>query len=174
MLEIEIKILNQKHKDLEPKLLKLGAKKIFEGLLEATIYDDINHSIKNSKNTLRLRKEGDTTVLCFKEFVPNETLKIAKETEIEVSDINKTKEILNKLGFFEQITSKKYRVSYEFEDVKVEFDKYLGDLDIIPEFLEIESESEEKINQMITLLGFTKKDTTKMNAKELIEFYKKK
>jgi len=42
MEEIEIKILDTKHEDLEPKLISLGAKKIFDDELYAVFFDTEN------------------------------------------------------------------------------------------------------------------------------------
>jgi hypothetical protein len=46
MEEIEVKILEVNRKELEKKLIKLGAKKTFEGEISATFFDFKDRSIK--------------------------------------------------------------------------------------------------------------------------------
>lgn len=173
MLEVEIKILNQSHKDWKQKLIDLGAKKVFDDLLIGIIYDDKNNTIRNSKNLLRLRKEGTKSILCFKESIQHENVKMAHETEVEVSDFEKTKEILEKLGFLQKHISEKHRVSYKLNNVRIEFEKFLGEYNFVPEFIELESSSSDEIYRMAELLGFSKKECKNMTGKEVIDYYAK-
>ena len=107
MEEIEVKILNVDRSKCEEILLGLGAVKKFEGELQAFSFDNINKSVDNNRQLLRLRKEGDNQVLCLKEFISQDKVKQMVEIEVDVSDFDKTMLILNKLGFEVKRQSKK-------------------------------------------------------------------
>ena len=61
----------------------------------------------------------------------------------------------------------KYRESYEFEDTLVEID--INDTNFCPfPYIEIETDSEEKLEKVVKLLGYTMKDTTSKTIYELV------
>ncbi len=172
--EIEVKVLEKTHNEMESKLFELGAKKIFEGELYAIFYDNINKSIKDKGQILRLRKEGKKTYLTHKSNILKSNVKIANEIEFEVSDFNKTNLMIKTLGFKEIKSNKKKRVSYKIEKDKVrfDFDKYQDELDYIPEFFEIEALEIKTIDKYIKLLGLTKKDYNSFSTNDLEKYYK--
>lgn len=171
MNEIEVKILEQNHKDFEPKLLELGAKKIFEGELHAIFYDYEDSSIRNSNEVFRIRKEGDKTFITHKKVISRDPVKQMDETEIEVSNFNEGKKLIEALKLKEYGNMKKRRVSYKLNNVKFEFDTYLDKFDFIPEFLEIEAETIEDIYKHAEMLGFSKEDCKPWGGNKLIEHY---
>lgn len=173
MKEVEVKILNVSHKNLEPKLLKLGAKKLFDKEFDVIYFDNPKGDLKRLNETLRLRKEGDVSILTYKKRIPNESVKIADETEIEVSDFKITRDLILKLGFQESGKQKKRRISYKLNNIKLEFDIFHEPYEFVPEFLEIESDNIEDIYKYANLLGFTKEDCKPWNVKELIRYYSK-
>ncbi|MBI4919544.1 CYTH domain-containing protein [archaeon] len=121
---------------------------------------------------LRLRKEGEKAILTFKKFSEeNKDAKSLKEVEVEVSDLNKTKEILEELNLIPISSSRKLRTSYEIEGVKFEFDKYLDENDFIPEFLEIEAHDNIILHKYINLLGFSKEDCKPWSFFQIKEYY---
>jgi len=158
MKEIEVKILNINRKEIEKKLISLGAKKIFDGKIEAEFFDFENNSLQKSDIILRLRKEEEKIFLTFKKLIEKKDIKIEEELEVEVSDFEISKEILKSLGFKIWKTAQKHRTSYSLENVHFEFDNYLGDYEFIPEFLEIEAKSIEEIYKFVKILGFEKSD----------------
>lgn len=66
MKEIEAKIMEVSDKDLEPKLISLGAEKIFDNKLYAIFFDTEDFKIRNSDETFRLRKEGPKAFMTHK------------------------------------------------------------------------------------------------------------
>ncbi len=158
MDEIEVKILNIDRKKVEEKLISLGAKKIFDGKIQASFFDFPNKSIRNNKQTLRLRRVGDKTFLTFKNPIPHNDVKIREEFEVEVSDFNKTKNILESLGLSEWLTMKKHRTTYILDNVRFEFDKHIDQYSFVPEFLEIEAKDIKTLYKYVELLGFKKED----------------
>jgi adenylate cyclase class 2 len=169
MKEIEVKILDIDCSQIKEKLLSLGAKKIFEGVLEAIHYT--NNQLKKTNNKLRVRKEGEKTILCLKEPLSFENAKIVDEFEIEVEDIEKTHQILEKLGYTTKRRSSKMRISYLLDGTHYDFDKYYEDFDYIPEFLEIESSSYEEILKCAKRLGLEESQLTSLSTSDLIKKY---
>ncbi|MBI5066170.1 CYTH domain-containing protein [Candidatus Woesearchaeota archaeon] len=172
MREIEVKILEVNRKDVEAKLLKLGAKKVFEGELNAVMFDFEDEKIKNARDLLRLRKDGKKVILTYKKFVNVSDVKDFKEIEVEVSDFSKMKEILEELGLAVVESTRKTRISYQLEGVHFDFDKYLDENIAIPEFLEIEAEDNIVLHKYVNLLGFERKDCKPLTFFEVREYYK--
>lgn len=173
MHEIEVKILEVNRKEVEAKLVQFGAKKVFEGELNAVMFDFEDERIKNAKDLLRLRKDGKKVILTYKRFTGISDVKDLKEIEVELSDFSKMKEILEELGLAVVESTRKTRISYQLEGVHFDFDKYLDENISIPELLEIEAEDNIVLHKYINLLGFERKDCKPWNFFEVRDYYKK-
>ena len=102
MMEHEVKILEVNKVQIEKKLKKLGAKKIFSGLLEIYYFDYPGKKLMNNNKVLRLRKQGKKqTVLTFKIKGNHKECKLMHELETEVSNFKEMYEILILLGFID-------------------------------------------------------------------------
>jgi predicted adenylyl cyclase CyaB len=174
LYEIEIKILGIDREKVEKKLMSLGAEKTFDDEINAVYYDDRRRSIEGKRGTLRLRKEGARSVFTFKAFVENEDAKVRAEKEVSVSDFAAMQSILESLGFVPWLEMRKHRITYEIAGVHFEFDKYLGEYDYIPEFLEIESGDVGTVLKYAELLGFTKEDCKPWDALEVARYYSRR
>ncbi|MGE5892665.1 MAG: class IV adenylate cyclase [bacterium] len=174
MEEIEVKIIGIDRRRVEEKLVTLGAKKIFDGEMHATYYDFPDKALGKAQDLLRLRKEGDKSVLVFKKFVHNEGAKVRREYEVSVSDFNTMQSILEGLGFSPWLVMRKHRVIYQLQNAHVDLDKYHDEYDFIPDFLEIEAPDIETIHQCARLLGFGIEDCKPWTAVELAEHYRTK
>lgn len=177
MKEIEVKILEANHINLEPKLFELGAKKLFEKEFDVKIFDTKNKNFEKNNAILRLRKEGERAVLTHKiKIATSNGAKVNEETEIEVSDFEETIKLLEAIGFEEdkEKAGRKIRNSYQLNNIKIEFDKHLPPYDFIPEFMEIEASSVEDIYDCAEKLGFSKEDCTSFDGRDLIEYYSRK
>lgn len=174
MREIEVKILGINRKDIEKKLRSMGAKKVFDGKIDALFFDFDDNAIKKAKNTLRLRKEGDIAKLTFKEHISRHKAKIKKEHEVEVSDFESIRTILKSLGLRVWKKATKRRVSYELKGTRFEFDKYIGKYRFIPEFMEIEASDVKTIYRYARLLGFKDKDCRPWSTSDVSRHYSKK
>lgn len=173
MKEIEIKILGINKERIISRLNQLGAKKIFQGQISGTVYDTNKNDLKRKKIFLRLRKEGNKSVLCFKSKKErNNQAKIREETEVEIDSIKDMSKILNGIGFFQTYQSRKYRISYRFGNIKFEIDTYLNLK--IPTFLEIEAPSIKEIEKGVKLLGYGMNNTNSWSLPEVIKYYSKK
>ncbi len=75
------------------------------------------------------------------------------------------------MGFKEFASIRKRRISYKLDNVRFEFDTFLGEYDFVPEFLEIEAKDTNEIYKYAELLGFSKEDCKPWSDKEVIEYY---
>lgn len=171
MFEIEIKILGIDRKNIEDKLISLGAKKVFDDEIYAIYYDSSDNSIRKAKGTFRLRKEGQKSVITFKSHVENIEAKVRMEKEVEVSDFDTMRAIIELIGFTAWAEMKKHRTTYEYKGVNFEFDRHLDKFGYIPEFLEIEGADIEAVYKSAELLGFTKQDCKNWDAIQVAEYY---
>ncbi len=86
MNEIEGKILGINVQEVEKKLLALGAKKVFDGELVATMFDFPDKRFSQHEIIVRLRKEGDRTKLTYKKLLNIDKAKVSEELEVGVED----------------------------------------------------------------------------------------
>ena len=171
MKEIEIKILGIDRKAVEERLVSLGAKKVFDDEIHALYYDFTNTALKDSGCALRLRLEGTKSVLSLKKFVESKEAKIREEHEIEVSDFNTMKYLLESLGLNAWLELKKRRTSYEFRGAHFEIDQYHDAYNYIPQFLEIEGHDIETIYACAELLGFRASDCKPWDILQVAAYY---
>ena len=173
MKEIEIKILEVDKKKLSKRLLSLGAKKVFDGQLLSLFFDYKDGRLKDSGNTLRIRKEGKESFLYLKSFISDSDVKTREELCVKVDDISAAENILGRLGLKPDGKLLKHRTSYSLGEVKVEFDRYLEEYSFVPEFLEIEGPDAETIFEVAKKLGYSKGDCKPWTFRQLVEHYKK-
>ena len=171
MQEIEVKILEIDIPEIEDKLKSIGAEKVFKGELIAILWDFPDYRLKNSGRTLRLRSEAKKIKLTLKNRKQHKQMKVMEETEIGISDYKKMKTILKAIGLKNMMEMKKTRISYILNDVRFELDNYHGEHEFVPPLLEIETQSEEKLKEILYKLGFNMRKTVKYSATELINYY---
>lgn len=171
-MEIEIKILDISRPKIEGKLAEMQAKKTFEGELLAIFYDDEKGALVQQKSALRLRKEGEKTMLTFKKAISTEGAKIMDEREVSVSDTETMRSILSALGYLEIKNTRKIRTEYEWKSVKIVLDEYLDELNFIPLFLEVEAPTLAEVYEAVEALGYEKDDCNTFNTYDLEKFYK--
>jgi len=174
MIETEVKILEINRVKIEEILINLGAKKTFDGNIQTMFLDYKDSAINRQGNLLRLRKNTQKTELTYKKVTHTQTVKIAEECSVEVSDLETMLIILGNLGLNVTGNMEKHRLSYKLEKVQFDIDLYVGDYAFIPEFLEIEAESINQIHKYAQLLGYGPKDCLPWSTEELIQHYSKK
>ena len=171
MTEIEVKILEIDQALIEQKLISLGATKTFDGVMRAVFFDFEDNSIALKGDLLRLRQEGESAVFAYKKNITQGETKVMEELETVVTDPQNLEAILSYLGIQATRVNEKHRVEYTLGDVHVVFDDYHGHLSAIPVFLEIEAPSEEKLFEMVRLLGYKPEDCNNWNTRDLIVHY---
>jgi len=154
MEEKEIKFLNIDTNLIEKKLEEIGAKKLFERLYKRRVFDYPDLRLNKEGSWIRVRDEDDKIMLGFKKRIgmgggKDGNDKGMEEIEVEVSDFNKTCDILLRSGLIEKHYVENRRIRYQLDDIEY-------DIDIWPElepYLEIEAPSWDSVHKGIALLG---------------------
>jgi len=160
MEEIEVKFLNINPKLIEKKLKKIGAKKVFEKLYKRRVFDYPDLRLDKQGAWIRLRDEGEKKMLAFKQRVGVEThdgktsYKSMEEVEVEISNLEKTAEILSKIGLKEKHYVENKRIRYQLGNIEFDIDSFPK----LEPYLEIEASSWQEIDKAIKLLGLNPKD----------------
>jgi len=154
--EIEIKISVPDVEPIRNKLENLHFKLILKESFEFNIVlDTTENKFQNQHCLLRLRKSDGKNILTFKRPPPVKPdlkdYKIMEEMEVEVSNFEKTRDILLAMGYRIYFIYEKYRGVYQREGVKVMIDKTP-----IGNFIEIEGD-QSLIDRVATELGFSRK-----------------
>jgi predicted adenylyl cyclase CyaB len=170
--ETEVKILNIDKSKIVKTLLGIKAEKIFDDEISTIFFDFSNNHIFNTKKILRLRQAGPKSTLTFKKMLTAESVKEAEEYEVEVSNLQTMKVILESLGLRETRNLVKHRTSYKLEKTRFDIDSYKRELDNIPTFLEIESDID-SIYKYAQLLGFSPAECLPWSTDQVISHYSK-
>lgn len=152
--ELYVKILEDLDKDINNKKIELQNDIYFSPIHFPFFGGEIDNEC------LRLRILENKNILSYKKFIPKTATTLAHciEHEIEITDIEKTKLILNDLRIEEVFTLKKKRII--FTNNGVEFS--LDDVDNLGFFLELELinqdnllEAEKEIEEFIKKFNIT-------------------
>ena len=158
-IEIEVRLLNIDKEDLINKLEKNDAKFIGDWLQVRYVYD---FNPVDPHRWIRLRTNGITNTLTIKE-VKDKTEYGTKELEIEVSSIDDTDKILEQLGYKKRSIQENKRIRYILNDVEIDIDSWPG----LNTYVEFESDSLDKIKEVISLLGYDYEDATTDDAQDI-------
>lgn len=150
--EYEVRILEIDKNKIIKKLNKIGAKFCWDQVQRRYVYDFMP---KLDGKWIRLRTNGIKTTLTIKDIVSSK-IDGTRELEVEVSDFDTTNSILNELGYEAKGYQENRRCQYVLDDVEIDID----DWPYLPTYLEIEGPSEERVYEVVKLLGFNEKDTT--------------
>lgn len=165
-MEIEVKF-RVDFEEIERKLKSLGAK-----LVRVEEQEDLYFSLP-SNELLRIRwiRNLGKSFLTYKLIKDPGRNEEFDEIEVEVSSFEKTREILKRLGFREDVLIRKHRLVYKLNDVTFE----LSNVENIGSFLDIEvisdspDEAKKKIWALAEKLGLTERDVEPRLYTELIK-----
>lgn len=173
--ELEVKVLNIDIDLIEEKILSLGGTLISKEHQINTIIDSNKRPIKSFTDAyLRIRETNDmltknsSVTLTLKKNISNEGLRenIELNTDIENKEIMLL--ILKELGFDKITEGYKKRVSYAFENARIDLD--IWDEKTYPyPYLEIEVENKEDLHKITKLLGIHESN---ISTKSIIELRK--
>ena len=171
MEEIEVKFLDIDPDKMEKKFLEIGAKKAFDRVYRIKVFDYPDLRLDKDNSWVRLRDEGDKVTLTFKkrlgakDGVKNDEGML--EHEIIVSDFDQTAKILESIGLTLKFYEEKRRIRYFLGDIEF-------DIDFCPAlkpYLEIETDSWEKIDKAISLLELDPKDKKMYSTMQIYKQY---
>ncbi len=118
--EIEIKFKIQNPQQIREKISKEG--KLVGKAFEKTIrFDTQTKSLESSGKFLRVRS-GFSNTITFKRKVENKEFREREELELEISDLEKMRQIIKNLGFDKELIMEKYREKWKFKDVEIVID----------------------------------------------------
>ncbi len=158
MEEIEVKFLDVDPDKMEKKLVEIGAKKAFDRIFKIKVFDYPDLRLNDDASWVRLRDEGDKITLSFKkrlgakDGIENDDGML--EYEVVVSQFEETAMIFLSIGLIQKYYEEKRRIRYFLDDIEF-------DIDFCPAlspYLEIETNSWEKIDHAIALLGLNPTD----------------
>ena len=159
-MEYEIRFLDINIVYVKKRLEDLGYKLKAKRFLQKRYVYDVN---RKEKSWLRLLEGPGGSTLAYKRVL-NAEIDGTEEIEIDVSDFDTTKKLLEKAGNKPKGYQENYRTLYVKDGVEATIDEWPK----IPPYLEIEGKSKEKVEEAVKILNLKYKYTTMNN----LEIYK--
>ncbi|CAM2747398.1 CYTH domain-containing protein [Hathewaya histolytica] len=173
MKEMETRITHINVDDIRLKLCSIGAIKVKEENQINNIFDFEDGRLLDNKGYARIRIVQDIlhnktiNYMTVKKLISEEKYKIMDENETEIKDAKEGKAIFESLGLELIQSIKKYRESYKYKNTLIEID--INEKDFCPfPYIEIESNDENELEEVIHLLGYTMEDTTSKSIYEIL------
>ena len=173
MKELETRIIKIDVDAIRKILINNGGVKVKEENQVNDIYDFNDGRLLAKKGYARIRTIDDLlnnkTVyyMTTKKMLSQDTFKVMEENETIIEDKKAGEGIFKSLGLELHESIKKYRESYKLKDGLVEID--INDKSFCPfPYIEIETDSEEKLEKIVKMLGYEMNDTTSKTIYELI------
>ena len=142
--ELEAKFLDIDPESLRKSLKEIGAKLAHpERLMKRKVFDFPDERLEKEGGWIRVRDEGDKITLSYKRLV-DRTLHGTKEITVEVSDFEKTCNILIAAGLQADAYQETKREKWELEGSEITIDTWPW----IPTFVEIEAPTEDKLKEV--------------------------
>lgn len=174
MREIETRIVDIDVEDIRKKLLNINAVKVKQENQINNIYDFSDKRLLTEKGYARIRIVEDELnnknlyYMTVKKLISQEKYKIMDENEVLIDDAQEGENIFKALGLHLVQSIKKYRESYKYKDTLVEID--INDKSFCPfPYIEIETNCEEQLKEVVNLLGYSLEDTTSKTIYELLQ-----
>jgi len=147
-LEQEVKFFLNDLKAFEERLIACGAHLKLERTLETNLrFDTPDRRLSSSFQTLRLRQDKICRLTWKGAGDPSGEISAREELEVEVSDLDIARAILEGLGFELMLVYEKYRSAYMLGDVEVSLDEMP-----FGHFCEVEGPDIESIKNAAVLL----------------------
>ncbi|NSB12711.1 class IV adenylate cyclase [Clostridium beijerinckii] len=173
MQELETRIVDIDVENIRKILLSNGAEKVKMEDQVNDIYDFEDGRLLDTKGYARIRTVNDminNKIVYFmttKKMLSQGRFKVMEENEIIIDNKTMGEGIFKSLGLVLKESNKKYRESYKLLDCLIEID--INDKSFCPfPYLEIETTSEEKLETVVKLLGYTLQDTTSQTIYDIL------
>lgn len=147
--EYEAKFLSVDKEDVRARLKAAGAALIRAEFLQKRYVFDLPKEKHSKHKFARVRDEGGTVTLTWKEF-SGEVVDHPKEIEVIVSDFDKTVEILSEIGCVPMSFQESYRELWHLGDAKITIDTW----PFFEPFIEVEGTSEALVKDASEKLDF--------------------
>ncbi len=172
MIEVEIKLPLKDQEVARNKIKELGGNLLGAEKQIDIYYNAPHRNLAETDEALRIRFGKDAS-LTYKGPKLDKMSKTREEIVVPIGDADQTSEILKVLGFDEVARVTKHRETYQLDDFTITID-YLLDLGT---FMEIETavpegedymSAQDRIFDLLDLLGLRKEDTVRESYLELI------
>lgn len=176
MNEIEVKILDIDKAAIIRRLEELGCVRVKDEAQINTIYDFPDLSLLAKKGYARIReiqdrrKDQALVYMTVKTMLSQEKYKIMEESETRIDDAEAGHAIFKNLGMFVRKVLIKDRISYQYKHSLIEIDDVEGNEYPFP-LLEIETQFEDELHELVALLGYRPEDATAMTMTEIMEVH---
>lgn len=158
--EYEVKVLDFDVEQVMRVLRESGAEEKDEVFQRRWVFDIESENIE----FIRLRTDGKTAKLSYKmKILGNTAVGNTEEIETEVSDFDKTAEILKRVPFKDIFYQENKRKVFIYNGIEFSIDHWPK----IQPVLEIESSSEEKVSEGLELLNLKDKSAGDLDVKEM-------
>ncbi|MFZ2969900.1 MAG: hypothetical protein WA063_02015 [Minisyncoccia bacterium] len=119
----------------------------------------------NHNKWIRLRESDGKTELTVKHVFEksNSALQKVQEAETKVFSFEGTNDILEEIGLASRSYQEKIRISYEYGKANIEIDIW----PMLKPYIEIESEDEKLIDNLINILNYQNNEIVSMNTEQL-------
>ncbi len=174
MHELETRIIDIDVDNIRKLLLENNAQKVKSEDHINDIYDFEDGRLLAQKGYARIRTVNDLLLnktivfMTTKKMISQERFKIMEENETIIDDKTMGEGIFKSLGLIKKESIKKYRESYRLFNSLIEID--INDKSFCPfPYLEIETSSEEELEKIVTILGYTLEDTTSATIYDILK-----
>ncbi|WP_283624213.1 class IV adenylate cyclase [Clostridium butyricum] len=174
MHELETRIIDIDVDNIRKILLENNAQKVKSEDQINDIYDFEDGRLLAQKGYARIRTVNDLLLnktivfMTTKKMISQERFKIMDENETIIDDKTMGEGIFKSLGLMKKESIKKYRESYRLFNSLIEID--INDKSFCPfPYLEIETSSEEELEKIVTILGYTLEDTTSATIYDILK-----
>lgn len=172
-MELETRIVDIDVDNIRDILTLNNAEKVKSENQVNDIYDFEDGRLLAKKGYARIRTIEDRLnkrtiyYMTTKKMISQNKFKVMEENEVIIDNKEMGEGIFKSLGLILKESNKKYRESYKIFDSLVEID--INDKNFCPfPYIEIETNSEEKLDKIVKLLGYTIEDTTSQTIYEIL------
>jgi adenylate cyclase, class 2 len=124
IIEKEAKFYIQDLKQLEKRIIDLGGELVQPRTFETNLrFDTQDGNLTNTFQVLRLRQDTRARMTYKGPADPNSSVSTRPEYEVEISDLDTARAILEALGYQVITVYEKYRAAYDLEGVEVSLDE---------------------------------------------------
>lgn len=166
-IEFETQVLEADVEEISKKLRALGAEEKDEVLQKRWVFDLKPCTIGSTGEWIRLLQAGDQKPTITYKNKSGKGLAETEEIEVGMNDFEKVAEILKKLPFQGQYYQENRRKKFTYSDIEFTLDTWPK----IPTILEVESKSEQKVQEGLKLLELEGKDVGHLGMLTIYDKY---
>ena len=149
--EFEAKCIVESVDDARQRCVRIGARLVHaERLLRRVVYDFSDGSLDQRGAWVRVRDEGDSITMSYKQAPVGSTVSDCFETELVIDSFDRGMRFCEDLGMVRKSSQETKRESWETGDAKFDIDTWPG----IPTFMEVEAADEATVQRYVEALGF--------------------